>query len=172
MFEGYASLFGTVDLGRDTVEPGAFARSLEKRGTRAVRMLYQHDPSEPVGAWLVLKEDRRGLYVRGRLTLSSARGREVHALMRDGALDGLSIGFRTVRARTDARTGVRRLLELDLWEISIVTFPMLPGARVEAVKGDTPPRPGRKLRPDEPARHLVTAIRRASMKMKERISAR
>lgn len=137
-FRGYASLFGEVDLGRDAVERGAFAASLARRGAAGIRMLYQHDPAEPIGTWTELREDRRGLFVRGRLATDVARAREVLSLMRAGALDGLSIGFRTVRARRDAATGVRRILEADLWEISVVTFPMLPGARIEAVKGRRP----------------------------------
>lgn len=133
-FSGYASVFGEVDLGRDTIERGAFRNSLIERGAPSVRMLYQHDPNEPIGSWTVIREDTRGLYVEGVLSSGVARAREVHALMKSGALDGLSIGFRTVKARTDAKTGVRRILEADLWEISVVTFPMLPSARVSDVK--------------------------------------
>lgn len=140
LFEGYASLFGVADLGRDVVEKGAFRRSLAVRGPRAIRMLWQHDPAEPVGRWLSLVEDERGLKARGRLNLSVARARELHALMREGALDGLSIGYRIVRSRAGA-AGLRRLVELDLWEISLVTFPMLPGARVESVKRAASPAP-------------------------------
>lgn len=139
-FSGYASLFGAVDLGQDAVEPGAFAKSLKARGADGIRMLYQHDPNEPIGRWTNIAEDRRGLFVRGQLSLATMRGREVHALMRDGALDGLSIGFRTVRARKDAG-GIRRIVEADLWEISVVTFPMLPGARVSEVKKRAQPLP-------------------------------
>ena len=98
-------------------------------------MLYQHDPNQPIGVWEEIREDGRGLYVKGRLTTGVARAREVLSLMRAGALDGLSIGYRTVRGRTDRKTGIRQLIEVDLWEISVVTFPMLPEARVEAVKG-------------------------------------
>lgn len=134
-FSGYASLFGKPDLAQDVVEPGAFARSLRQRGAGGVRMLYQHDPAEPLGTWLELREDARGLFVRGQLTPGVGRAREVRELMRSGALDGLSIGFRTVKARKDAGSGLRRILEADLWEISVVTFPMLPGARIHAVKG-------------------------------------
>lgn len=134
-FSGYASLFGKADLAQDVVEPGAFARSLRQRGAGGVRMLYQHDPAEPLGTWLELREDARGLFVRGQLTPGVGRAREVRELMRSGALDGLSIGFRTVKARKDAGSGLRRILEADLWEISVVTFPMLPGARIHAVKG-------------------------------------
>tara|TARA_R110002012_G_scaffold57941_11_gene150039 strand:+ start:55661 stop:57658 length:1998 start_codon:yes stop_codon:yes gene_type:complete len=133
-FSGYASLFGAVDLGRDVIEPGAFAASLKRRGASDVRMLYQHDPDQPIGRWLSIREDARGLHVEGKLALGVARAREVHELMKSGALDGLSIGFQTLRARTEAKAGVRRILSADLWEISVVTFPMQPGARVTAVK--------------------------------------
>src|SRR5690606_25056252 len=111
------------------------ARSLRQRGAGGVRMLYQHDPAEPLGTWLELREDARGLFVRGQLTPGVGRAREVRELMRSGALDGLSIGFRTVKARKDAGSGLRRILEADLWEISVVTFPMLPGARIHSIKG-------------------------------------
>lgn len=133
-FSGYASLFDRVDLGRDIVERGAFAKSLRTRGAAGIRMLFQHDPNEPIGAWTELREDERGLFVRGRLENGVARAREVLSLMKSGALDGLSIGFRTVRARTEKATGIRRIFEADLWEISVVTFPMQPGARVEKIK--------------------------------------
>jgi HK97 family phage prohead protease len=133
-FSGYASVFGEVDLGKDTVERGAFRKSLSERGPEGVRMLFQHDPSEPIGAWKTIREDGRGLYVEGVLADGVARAREVHQLLKNAALDGLSIGFRTVRSKMDAKSGVRRILEADLWEISVVTFPMLPSARVQNVK--------------------------------------
>jgi len=98
IFEGYASLFGIADLGKDVVMPGAFADSLRKRGASGVRLLWQHDPSEPIGRWLAIEEDRRGLAVRGKLNLAVERAREIHALMREKAVDGLSIGFRVERA--------------------------------------------------------------------------
>ena len=130
-FDGYASLFGVPDLGRDTVMRGAFAESLARRGTAGIRMLWQHDPAQPIGRWLSIAEDHRGLRVRGRLNPAVARAREIAALLRDCGLDGLSIGFRVVEARRERAPPGRRLLRLDLWEISIVTFPMLPGARVD-----------------------------------------
>jgi hypothetical protein len=133
-FSGYASIFGEVDLGNDLVMPGAFRESLAARGTQGVKLLFQHDPNEPIGVWLDLHEDARGLFARGRLMPEVTRAREVLSLMRAGALDGLSIGFRTVQGRTDPASGVRRLDKIDLWEISVVTFPMLPEARVNAVK--------------------------------------
>ena len=132
--EGYASLFGEIDQARDMVMRGAFADTLAQRGIRRIPMLFQHDPSEPVGIWLELREDHRGLYARGRLIPDVARARELLSLLRAGAIDGLSIGFRTSKARIDPRSRVRNLIAVDLWEISIVTFPMLMGARVRAVK--------------------------------------
>ena len=138
IFEGYASLFSIADLGKDVVMPGAFTDSLRKRASGEVRMLWQHDPATPIGRWLAIEEDRRGLRVRGKLNLAVERARDIHALMRDGAVDGLSIGFRVERARAERPTGLRRLEKLDLWEISVVTFPMLPGARVETIKQAAP----------------------------------
>ncbi|MBX9823000.1 MAG: HK97 family phage prohead protease [Afipia birgiae] len=132
--EGYASLFGEVDQARDMVMPGAFTRTLAQRGLRKIPMLFQHDPAEPVGIWLDLREDFRGLWARGRLIPDVARGRELLALVSEGAIDGLSIGYRTVRGQIDPKTRIRKLYQVDLWEISIVTFPLLAGARVRAVK--------------------------------------
>ena len=133
-FEGYASLFDRQDLGRDVVVPGAFRDSLSTRGADGIRMLFQHDPNQPIGTWVKVYEDARGLYVRGRLATEVAKAREVLSLMRAGAIDGLSIGFRAVKGARDARTGVRRLEKIDLWEISVVTFPMHPEARVASIK--------------------------------------
>ncbi|MDT3687351.1 MAG: HK97 family phage prohead protease [Pseudorhodoplanes sp.] len=132
--EGYASLFGEIDASRDMVMPGAFAGTLKRRGLRRIPMLFQHDPAEPVGIWLELREDHRGLYARGRLIPDVMRARELLALLKAGTADGLSIGFKTLKARVDPKTRVRKLIELDLWEISLVTFPLLSGARVHAVK--------------------------------------
>jgi HK97 family phage prohead protease len=132
--EGYASVVGEIDQARDRVMRGAFAETLRLRGVRRIPMLFQHDPSEPIGVWLELREDHRGLYARGRLIPDVVRARELHALLKAGAIDGLSIGFRTVKGRIDPKTRIRSLLAVDLWEISIVTFPLLAGARVRAVK--------------------------------------
>ncbi|TAK49737.1 MAG: HK97 family phage prohead protease [Xanthobacteraceae bacterium] len=132
--EGYASLFGEVDQARDMMMPGAFAHTLKQRGIRKIPMLFQHDPAEPVGVWHELVEDHRGLWGRGRLIPDVARARELLALVAAGAVDGLSIGYRTVRGRIDPQSRIRRLFQVDLWEISIVTFPLLAGARVRAVK--------------------------------------
>lgn len=134
VFAGYASLFGRRDGQGDIVMPGAFADSLRRRGPSGVRMLFQHNPAEPVGTWLEMRETARGLYVLGRLDRNVQRGRELVSLLESGGIDGLSIGFRTVAAKTDRIIKARRLLNVDLWEISLVTFPMLEGARVSSVK--------------------------------------
>ncbi len=138
VIEGYASLFGKTDRGGDVVEKGAYAaslKSLESAGRR-VKMLWQHDPAQPIGIWDEVREDATGLYVKGRLLTDVARAKEAVALIEAGAIEGLSIGYRTVRATKDD-AGRRRLAELELWEVSLVTFPMLPEARVGA-KGETP----------------------------------
>ncbi len=134
-FSGYASLFGVVDLGRDRIMPGAFRASLEKRGIAGIRMLFQHDPASPIGVWEVVREDARGLFVKGRILPDTEKGREVLSLLRAGAVDGLSIGFKTQASHTDRKSGIRSISRVDLWEISVVTFPMLPDARVAQIKG-------------------------------------
>jgi len=133
-FEGYASLFNRRDSGDDVVLKGAFRETLKARGTQGIKMLFQHDANQPIGVWSSIKEDARGLFVRGKLMLDVARSREVLALMRSGALDGLSIGFRAVHGHRDRTTGIRQLKKIDLWEISVVTFPMHPEARIASVK--------------------------------------
>jgi uncharacterized protein len=134
VFSGYASVFDVADLAQDSVSKGAFAKSLNERGVANIRMLFQHDPNQPIGQWLDMREDARGLWVKGKLALGVGQARDVLALMRSKALDGLSIGFKTIRSRKDIATGVRRILEADLWEVSVVTFPMLPSARIADVK--------------------------------------
>lgn len=133
---GHASVFGVADRGGDVVLPGAYAASLRRMAAegRRVKMLWQHDPAEPIGVWDEVAEDGRGLRVAGRLLTELARGREAAALLAAGAIDGLSIGYRTLRAERDGK-GRRLLAEIDLWEVSLVTFPMLPEARV-AAKGE------------------------------------
>lgn len=135
---GYASLFGAADQGGDVVERGAYGLSLKRlaEGGNRVKMLWQHDPAQPIGIWDEVREDAQGLWVKGRILTDIEKGREAAALIAAGAIDGLSIGYRTVKARKD-EAGKRRLSELELWEVSLVTFPMLPQARVGA-KGDAP----------------------------------
>lgn len=138
VIEGYASLFHRRDQGGDVVLPGAYGQSLKALGKagRRVKMLWQHDPAQPIGIWDEVREDGQGLWVKGRLLPDVAKGREAVALLEAGAIDGLSIGYRTIRAERDGK-GQRLLQELELWEVSLVTFPMLPEARV-AAKSDEP----------------------------------
>lgn len=131
VIEGYASLFGLPDQGGDIVAPGAYAASLARLADAAgkVRMLWQHDPGQPIGIWDEVREDARGLWVRGRLLPDIAKAREAAALIAAGAIDGLSIGYRTIRAERNAENR-RVLTEVELWEVSLVTFPMLREAKV------------------------------------------
>lgn len=134
VFEGYASIFNTEDLGGDTVLPGAFAAHLATTNLKQVKMLYQHRPDKVIGHYTDVREDTRGLYVKGQLALDVECAREVHALMKVGALDSMSIGYKTIRSERDEDKWTRKLIEVELWEVSIVTFPMLPGATVNSVK--------------------------------------
>ena len=139
VISGHASLFGACDQGGDIVAKGAYAASLDALSARGgrVKMLWQHDPAQPIGVWDEVREDAQGLYVKGRILMDVARGREAAALIAAGAIDGLSIGYRTRRATRDDK-GRRVLAELELWEVSLVTFPMLSEARVDAKAGAVP----------------------------------
>jgi HK97 family phage prohead protease len=130
---GYASVFGKRDQGGDVVQKGAYAASLKRLAAagRRVKMLWQHDPTQPIGVWDEVREDATGLWVKGRILTDIGKGREALALLAAGAMDGLSIGYRTVKAERDDK-GQRLLSELELWEVSLVTFPMLAEARVSA----------------------------------------
>ncbi len=126
---GYAAVFSAPDQARDLIRPGAFQTSLAHQ-KRPLPMLYQHDPARPIGRWTGLRETKNGLWVEGILTSGVALAEDVAALIASQALDGLSIGYR-VRAQQTGRGAVRRFLtQLDLIEISIVTFPMQPEARL------------------------------------------
>jgi uncharacterized protein len=145
VISGYASVFGARDQGGDVVLKGAYSASLKRLQAegRRIRMLWQHDPSQPIGVWDEVREDATGLWVKGRLLTEVGKGREAAALLCAGAIDGLSIGYRTVRAERDGK-GQRLLSELELWEVSLVTFPMLSEARV-AAKSELAPETWAKL---------------------------
>ncbi|MEM8572432.1 MAG: HK97 family phage prohead protease [Pseudomonadota bacterium] len=133
LIAGYASLFDSCDDGGDTVNRGAYGASLSRLQSlgRSIKMLWQHDATQPIGVWDEVREDTKGLYVCGRLLLEVQAAREAHALLKAGAIDGLSIGYRTVRSEKSS-SGGRILHEINLWEVSLVTFPMLSDARVQA----------------------------------------
>jgi len=136
-FEGYGSIFGNTDLGNDVIQKGAFKRSLRKRPANKVKLLYQHKTDMPIGVFDEIREDDKGLYVKGRLALQTQAGREAYELMKMGALDGLSIGFKVDPKgyNYERRTKRRVIDEVDLMEVSLVTFPMNPKAYVRSVKG-------------------------------------
>lgn len=134
--EGYGSVFGVLDNYDDVIAKGAFAASLadhKKAGTMPA-MLWQHDADEPIGIWLEMAEDAKGLRVKGQLCLETTSGKEAHALLKMGALNGLSIGFVSKAWKYDTETDVRTLTEIDLWEVSLVTFPANEKARITNVK--------------------------------------
>ena len=132
---GYASLFGVADLAGDEIAKGAFAQSLG-RHKKPLAMLYQHDTTRPIGHWTQMRETPRGLWVEGELAQGVQLAEEVKALIGQNMLQGLSIGFRAVRARAGRGKIKRRLLEIELVEISIVTFPMQPQATLYGVPTD------------------------------------
>ncbi len=136
VFSGYGSIFGNKDSGGDIVVAGAFAKSLadhRQRGT-TVKMFWQHDAHQPIGKWLDISEDGKGLYVEGRLNMGVQKAREVHALLKAGDIDGLSIGYGIVDAEPDEKRGALLLKQLKLLEVSVVSMAMNERARVDAVK--------------------------------------
>jgi len=135
--EGYASLFGRKDLSGDCVKRGAFAASLLRQAGQAMPMLLNHETAEPIGVWERIAEDTHGLFVSGCLLVGDERSRRTLRLIQAGALSGLSIGYRAKRSRPNASEG-RDLLEIDLWEVSIVAFPMLREARLSFSQSETP----------------------------------
>jgi uncharacterized protein len=149
-FTGYGSIFGNVDSYGEIVEPGAFAKSLDRHRKEKSRplMLWQHNPNEPIGVWDDLEEDGKGLKGTGRFVMETARGREVHALLKAGAIRGLSIGYREVKV--EPSDTVRRLKELDLMEISVVSFPANRRANITSVKSERMEEFARRLRDGDP----------------------
>ena len=137
LFEGYGSVFGNKDLGNDVIEKGAFTKSIRRRSNKGVKLLYQHKSDMPIGVFDEIREDDHGLVVKGRLALKTQAGAEAYELLKMGALDGLSIGFKInpEEVSYDRRSNKRIIKEVDLMEVSLVTFPMNPQATVRSVKG-------------------------------------
>lgn len=131
LFSGYGSVFNVVDSYKEIVVPGAFVDSLEGR---MPSLLWQHRSGEPIGVYTAVREDNVGLYVEGKLALKTSRGAEAYELLKMGAISGLSIGFITREDSYDKVSGIRTLKKLDLWEVSLVTFPANDAARISAVK--------------------------------------
>lgn len=134
--EGYGSVFGVKDSYDDVIASGAFMKSLSEHKSAGTMpaMLWQHHPSEPIGVWSEMVEDSKGLKIKGRLALDTVRGKEAHALLKMGALNGLSIGFVSKAWQYDKETDIRTLTEVDLWEVSLVTFPANGKSRITNVK--------------------------------------
>jgi uncharacterized protein len=133
-FSGYAAVFHARDAGRDVIVPGAFSRTV-KRTAVTLPLLWQHDAQNPIGRITSVMEDAHGLRVTGEFATSAKPARDAFELVKAGAVNGLSIGYRVRRADADRKQNVRRLLDLDLIEVSLVTFPMQPQARVLQVEG-------------------------------------
>lgn len=134
--EGYGSVFGVRDNYDDVIAKGAFVQSLKdhKAAGTMPAMLWQHDADKPIGVWTEMVEDEKGLRIKGQLAMETVRGKEAHALLKMGAINGLSIGFMSKQWAYDRETEVRTLTEIDLWEVSLVTFPANEKARVTNVK--------------------------------------
>lgn len=134
--EGYGSVFGVRDNYDDVIAKGAFIQSLKdhKAAGTMPAMLWQHDADKPIGVWTEMVEDEKGLRIKGQLAMETVKGKEAHALLKMGALNGLSIGFMSKEWAYDRDTEVRTLTAIDLWEVSLVTFPANEKARVTNVK--------------------------------------
>lgn len=135
-FEGYGSVFGNVDSYGEIVAKGAFKKSLRahKSAGTMPALLWMHKSSEPIGVYADMREDDHGLYVKGELIVEVQRSKEALALMKRKAVSGLSIGFVPEKMELDEKKGLLTHTEVDLWEVSVVTFPANPKARIESVK--------------------------------------
>lgn len=139
--EGYGSVFSVIDSYSDIIAKGAFIASIKEHKSSGTMpaMLWQHDSDKPIGVWTDMIEDEKGLKVKGKLALDTEKGKEAHALLKMGALNGLSIGFISREWTYDAKTDIRTLTDVDLWEVSLVTFPANKKSRITSVKsGDLP----------------------------------
>lgn len=171
--EGYGSAFGVRDNYDDVIAAGAFAESLKAHKAEGTMpaMLWQHDSDEPIGVWTSMTEDEKGLKVVGKLALDTVRGKEAHALLKMGALNGLSIGFVSKQWAYDRESEVRTLTEIELWEVSLVTFPANQKARITNVKSadeiKTPKDIERILREAGISRAYATTLVSCAMQMGE-----
>ena len=161
VIEGYASIFGEPDLNGDVVTRGAFSRTLAKTPPDKVRMLYQHAAETPLGRWLYLEEDEIGLYAIGELFLDNATAHDAYTMISGGALDGFSIGYRVIESEHFQKGG-RKITRADLWEISVVTFPMAPRARITHVSHPMTTSRPMDLHGSESMRAFAGAVRGAA----------
>ncbi len=133
-FEGYALTYGNKDDGGDICIKGCATSSLRKRPANKVKMLWQHDPLHVIGKWNDLVDDEKGLLAKGQLFMDVQKAREVFAILKGGGIDGLSIGYRAEDHEYDKATDARLLKQIDVLEISVVTFAMNPEATITMVK--------------------------------------
>lgn len=183
-FTGYASVFGALDSQREIVERGAFVRSITRWRAlgRSPAMLWMHDPTMPIGVWISMQEDENGLFVSGRLALSTQKGREAYELLKLGALTGLSIGYRVIRSEIDKVRKARLLRDVELFEISLVTFPANDEARISDVKSPRTvarrkqevgkPRIKRGVTDKEKTRAVVARLHKAASTLKQKQTRR
>lgn len=174
VIEGYGSVFGVRDNYDDVIAKGAFSASLTEHKTNGTMpaMLWQHSSDHPIGIWTEMVEDAKGLRIKGQLALETVKGKEAHALLKLGALNGLSIGFMSVPGTSKYNDdGVRVLTQIDLWEVSLVTFPANEKARVTNVKSSeelaTPKDAERRLRDAGFSKSDATALVSRVMRMGE-----
>lgn len=134
--EGYASVFGVIDTLDDIISPGAFADTISahKAAGTMPAMLWQHDSDDPMGVWTEMSEDAKGLRIKGKICLETSCGKDAYALTKAGAISGLSVGFVTKAYEYDTETNIRTITEIDLWEVSLVTFPANTKARITNIK--------------------------------------
>lgn len=131
IFSGYASVFNIIDKQNDLILPGAFKKNLNNN---KIKLLWQHDPGEPIGKIIDVYENDVGLYIVAQLLLSIQKAKEIYLMLKAGMIDGLSIGYVPVKYDTDHETGARILKQIELWEVSLVTFPANSVAQVVNVK--------------------------------------
>lgn len=140
-FEGYAAVFNNVDRAYDRLVKGAFDETLKEKKPNQIKMLYQHNHTKPIGVFTEFKVDSKGLKVKGRINVNTPLGQEVHSNMKEGVLDSMSIGYRAQDFEYKEYKGalIRELKKVDLWEVSVVTFPANPKAGIRSVKRNSGP---------------------------------
>jgi len=134
-FSGYGAVFDNIDLGKDRIKQGAFATSLKEM---TPKLCYQHDMAQPLGKFTEVREDTYGLFVKGIMPKANRQCRDIAALIKCGAIDSMSIGYSTVKYAYDEDSDILDLIELKLYEVSLVTLPMNPKATLTAFKSQNP----------------------------------
>lgn len=170
VFTGYASVFGELDQQNEIVAAGAFRRTLSKwqRQNRTPALLWMHDPTQPIGIWQNISEDANGLRVEGRLALRTQKGAEAYELLKLGALTGLSIGYRVVSSQIEPKRKARILTDVDLFEVSLVTFPANEAARVSEVKTGSAPHQEKSNSDSSVLSQAASRLRHAARVLTER----